>query len=248
MKAFGILLKRELMAYFCSPIAYLVTMFFLAMIGFSFWMLIGILAQGTLSVTILSELFGSIFFWIAMLIVVPILTMRLFAEEKRSGTIETLMTAPVTDTEVVLSKYAGALLFFVLMWLPTALYLLILHRLSPIEAPPDWGAFVSGYAGAFLVGALYLAVGTLCSALTRNQIVAAIMCFACISILFFTGFLTYTARDPWVREWSSYISSVEYMRDFARGAWDSRALVFHLSGTVFVLFATVKIMESRRWI
>lgn len=248
MRSFGLLLKRELIAYFLSPIAYLVMMFFLAMIGFSFWLLVSILVQGTMSATILSELFGSIFFWIAVLIVVPMITMRLFAEERRSGTLETLLTAPVTDSEVVLAKYVGALLFFMLMWLPTAAYLWILRRYSPLDAPPDWGAFIGGYIGAFLVGAFYLAIGTFCSALTRNQIVAAIMCFAVISVLFFSGFLAYIARDPTVRELGAYVSSVEYMRDFARGVMDSRAFAFHLSGTAFILFATVRLLESRQWI
>jgi ABC-2 type transport system permease protein len=248
MKSFGLLLKRELTAYFLSPIAYLVMMFFLAMIGFSFWLLVSILVQGTMSASILSELFGSIFFWIAVLIVVPVLTMRLFAEERRSGTMETLLTAPVGDAAVVLAKYIGALVFFMLMWVPTLAYLWILRRFSPLEAPPDWGALAGGYLGALLVGAFYLAIGVFCSALTRNQIVAAVMAFAVISVLFFAGFLAYTARDPALREFGAYISSVEYMRDFARGAVDSRAFVFHLSGMLFMLFATVRVLESRQWI
>ncbi len=248
MKTFGILLKRELTAYFLSPIAYLVMMFFLAMVGFSFWLLVSILVQGTLSASILSELFGSIFFWIAVLIVVPVLTMRLFAEERRSGTLETLLTAPVGDAAVVLAKYFGALLFFLIMWLPTLTYLWILRRYSPTETPPDWGALAGGYAGTLLVGMLYIAIGLFCSALTRNQIVAAIMAFAVISVLFFAGFLAYTARDPALRELGTYISSVEYMRDFARGAFDTRAIVFHASGAMFMLFATVRLLESRRWV
>lgn len=247
MRTFRILLKRELTAYFLSPIAYLVMMFFLTMIGFSFWLLVSILVQGTMDVSILSELFGSIFFWIAVLIVVPVLTMRLFAEERRSGTLETLLTAPVRDVDVVLAKYVGALLFFMVMWVPTISYLWILRRYSPLETPPDWGALMGGYLGALLVGLLYVAIGLFCSALTRNQIVAAIMTFAVISVLFFAGFLAYTARDPGLREFGAYISSVEYMRDLARGSLDSRAIVFHASGAIFMLFATVRLLESRRW-
>ena len=106
---------------------------------------------------------------------------------------------------------------------------------------------LSGYLGAMLVGTFYIAIGLFCSALTKNQIVAAIICFAMINLAFISGFLAYVGRDEAVRNLGAYISSVEYMRDFARGALDSRAFVFHISGAVFMLFATVKVMESRKW-
>jgi len=247
VRAFFTLLKKEIASYFLSPIAYVMIIFFLVVMGFSFWLLVSILVQGSISATIMNELFGSIFFWIAMLIVVPVLTMRLIAEENRSGTIETLMTAPVSDTEVVLAKYVGALVFFVLMWLPTAVYALVLRRFSPLTAPMDFGPMFSGYLGATLVGAFYISIGLFCSALTRNQIVAAISCFALINLAFISGFLAYVGRDEIVRNVGAYISSVEYMRDFGRGALDSRAIVFHLSGAAFMLFATVKVVESRKW-
>lgn len=247
MRAFRTLWAKELGACFLSPIAYITIVFFLVVMGFSFWLLVSILAQGSVTTTIMNELFGSIFFWMAMLIVVPVLTMRLFAEEKRAGTIETLMTAPVTDAEVVLAKFAGALTFFLIMWVPTAAYLLILRRFSPLTAPPDPGPMLSGYLGAALVGSLYLSIGLFCSALTRNQIVAAIICFAVLNIAFFTGFLAYVGRDESVRNVATYLSSVEHMRDFARGAVDTRSILFYVTGTVFMLFATVKVVESRKW-
>ena len=247
MRAFLTLWRKELAAYFLSPIAYVMMMFFLVVMGFSFWLLVSVLIQGSMSASIMNELFGSIFFWIAMLIVVPVLTMRLLAEENRAGTIETLMTAPVSDAEVVLAKYAGALVFFVLMWLPTAVYALVLRRFSPLVAPMDFGPMLGGYLGATLVGALYIAIGLFCSALTKNQIVAAIICFALINVAFISGFLAYVGRDETVRNLGAYVSSVEHMRDFARGVVDSRAVVFHLSGAVFMLFATVKVVESRKW-
>lgn len=247
MRAFRTLWAKELAACFLSPIAYIMIVFFLVVMGFSFWLLVSILFQGSVAATIMNELFGSIFFWISMLIVVPVLTMRLFAEEKRAGTIETLMTAPITDAEVVLAKYAGALTFFIIMWIPTAAYMLILRRFSPLTTPPDPGPMLSGYLGAVLVGSLYLSIGLFCSALTRNQIVAAIICFAVLNIAFFTGFLAYVGRDETVRNVAMYLSSVEHMRDFARGAVDTRSVVFYVTGTAFMLFATVKVVESRKW-
>jgi ABC-2 type transport system permease protein len=247
MRGFLTLWRKELAAYFFSPIAYVMMIFFLVVTGFSFWLLASVLAQGPSGATIMKELFSSIFFWIAMLIVVPVLTMRLFAEEKRSGTIETLMTAPVTDTEVVLAKYIGALSFFVVMWLPTALYAFILRAFSPLTAPVDLGPMLSGYVGAFLVGALYIAVGLFCSSLTSNQIVAAIVSFALICVAFFAGFMAFLATTPLLREISAYGSSIAHMLDFSRGAVDSRPVVFYLTSTALALFATVKVLESRKW-
>jgi len=248
MRTFFTLWRRELAAYFLSPIAYVVTIFFLVVMGFSFWLLVSVLAQGEGgSATIMKELFGSIFFWIAMLTVVPVLTMRLFAEEKRAGTIETLMTAPVTDPAVVLAKYAGAMTFFVIMWVPTAVYAFTLRGFSPLAAPMDLGPMLGGYLGAFLVGAMYISVGLFCSSLTSNQIVSAIICFALICVAFLSGFLTFIARGELVRDVGAYVSSVAHMLDFSRGAIDTRAAVFYVSVTAYVLFATVKVVESRKW-
>ncbi|MFH0880061.1 MAG: ABC transporter permease [Lentisphaerota bacterium] len=247
MSSFWPLWKREIGAYFLSPIAYVVTVFFLVVMGFSFWMLASILAQGTEGVAVMNELFGSIFFWMAMMVVIPVITMRLFAEEKRSGTMETLMTAPVTDTAVVLAKFFGAWSFFVVMWLPTLGYAFILKRYSALSAPVDFGPMASGYLGAFLLGGFYLSIGLFCTALTRNQIVAAISCFALICMAFFAGFTPYLARTETLQDFGSYISSVEQMLDFSRGAVDTRPIVLYLSGTALMLFATVKVVESRKW-
>ena len=247
MKTFLILWRKELAAYFLSPIAYVVMIFFLIVMGFSFWLLASVLAQGAAGLSVMSELFGSIFFWITLLVVVPVITMRLLAEEQRAGTIETLMTAPVRDAEVVLGKYAGALSFFVVMWLPTSAYAFVLKAFEPLAAPIDLGPMLGGYLGAFLVGAFYISIGVFTSALTRNQIVAAIMCFALICVAFFTGFLPYISRSETLRAAGEYVSSVGYMLEFSRGIIDTRPIVFHLTGTAFMLFAAVKVVESRKW-
>ena len=247
MRAFLTLWRRELEAYFLSPIAYVMTIFFLVIMGFSFWMLVSVMAQGPAGVTVMQELFGSFFFWIAMLIVVPVLTMRLFAEEKRSGTIESLMTAPVTDTAVVLAKYAGAFGFFIVMWLPTIAYAYILKAFSPLSAPVDLGPMAGGYLGAFLLGSFYISVGLFASSLTNNQIVAAITSFAIICMAFFGGFLTFFARSEGLRSVAAYFSSVSHMLDFSRGAVDTRPIVLCISATALMLFATVKVIESRKW-
>jgi ABC-2 type transport system permease protein len=153
----------------------------------------------------------------------------------------------VTDTAIVLGKFAGALSFYLLLWLPTAAYALILHRFSASSMPVDPGPLLCGYLGALLVGAFYLSAGLLCSAITGNQIVAAMTCFALLTMLFFTGFLGDILHNETTRRVCDYLSSVKWMGDFARGVIDTRPVVFHLSGTLLLLFITVRIVESRRW-
>ncbi|TAN38871.1 MAG: ABC transporter permease [Verrucomicrobia bacterium] len=247
MSAFFTLWRREIAAYFLSPIAYVMMMFFLVIMGFSFWLLANVLAQGVAGVSIMRELFDSFFFWITTLTLVPVLTMRLFAEEKRSGTIETLMTAPVSDAAVVLAKYFGALSFYMMIWAPTILYVVVLRAFSPLAAPPDLGPIAASYLGTLLIGAFYLAIGLMCSAMTRNQIVAAIVCFALLCVLFFGGFIAFIARVDTVREIANYFCSLAHMRDFVRGVVDTRPVVFYLSGAALMLFLAIKLVEARKW-
>ncbi len=247
MNGFLAVWRKELTGYFLSPAAYIVTIFFLIVMGAIFSLLVSVLAEGPAGVTVMNLLFGSPFFWMTMLALVPALTMRLFAEEKRSGTIETLMTAPVTDTAVVLAKFAGALSFYAFMWTPTLIYLFILRYFSADMAPPDPGPLAGGYLGALLIGMFYLSIGLFCSALTSNQIVAAITTFAAMLLLFLAGLLDYVARGDLVQAVSAHLSSYSHMLEFSRGAIDSRPVVYYLSGTALMLFATVKIVEARNW-
>lgn len=248
MRILFTLWRRELSAYFLSPMAYCVLVMFLILMGLSFSMLVTILAQGASSAGVMRVLLGeSLFFWLALLLIVPVSTMRLFAEERRSGTIETLMTAPVDDVQVVLAKYLGALSFFVLLWIPTGLYAVLLARLSPHNAPMDWGSVLTAYLGVGCVGACYLSIGLFASAISRNQAVAAMICFSVLAALFFAGFMPYYARIPWVQEFGRYTSSVIHMMEFSRGVVDTRPIVFYVTMTVWMLFATVKVVESRKW-
>ncbi len=247
MNGFLTLWRKELTGYFLSPVAYVVTIFFLVVMGAIFSLLVSVLADGPAGVTIMNLLFGSPFFWMAMLVIIPVLTMRLFAEERRSGTLETLLTAPLSDPAVVLAKYAGAVSFYVLMWLPTVAYVLILRQFSAMMAPVDFGPMAGGYLGALLVGLFYLAIGLFCSALTSNQMVAAITAFAAMITLFLLGLLEMVTPSPALQAVSACVSSYHHMLDFSRGAVDSRPIVFYLSGTALMLFATVKVVQSRSW-
>ena len=247
MSGFFTVWKRELTSFFYNPMGYLIIMFFLVVLGYSFWLESILLAQGPAGVTVMQELFSSLFFWMALLVTVPVITMRQFAEEKRSGTFETLMTTPISDVGVVFGKFLGAVTFFIIMWLPTVAYYFILKKYSSAEMPPDMGPLLGGYTGALLIGLFYISVGLLASALTGNQVVSAMICFAVISLCLFAGFVPYFSTDPTVQHIGKYISTVEHMRDFSRGIIDSRAVVLYVSLAAFMLFATVKAIESRQW-
>ena len=247
MSAFFTLWRKELAGYFLSPIAYVVTIFFLAIMGIVFWLLASALVDGPAGISVMNLLFATPFFWMVLLVVVPVLTMRLIADEKKSGTFETLLTAPVTDVAVVLAKYAGAVSFYIVLWIPTFSYVFILRKFSSVAAPIDLGPMMGGYLGALLVGLFFIAVGLFCSALTSNQIVAAIMSFALIGGLFFAGMFQYVSHSDLVKALSAYISAYTHMTDFSRGTIDTRPVVFYLTGAAFMLFATVKVVESRKW-
>lgn len=248
MNGFWTLWKREVGSYFLSPIAYITTVFFLVVMGFSFWFMVNLkLISGAMAHEITREIYASFFTWIAVLIVIPLITMRCFSEEHKSGTIETLMTAPVTDLSVVLAKYLGTLFFYVVMWMPTASYIFIVNQFSTTPFQLDPGALAGSYVGGLMVGGLFIAFGILCSSMTSNQIASAIMTFAIVTVLFFSGFLPYISDSNLIREITTHTSSVMHMLDASRGIIDSRSIVFYLSSITLVLFATVKVVEARKW-
>lgn len=247
MRPFLLIWGRELLAFFLSPVAYVVGIFFLIVMGYSFWLLATLLTDGPAGISVMGELFGSLFFWMPMLIVCPVITMRLIAEEKRSGTMETLLTAPVGEGSVVAGKFAAAYTFYLSLWIPTLVYAFVLRRFSAESAPLDLGPLVGGYIGAAVVGALYVAAGVFCSALTSNQVVAAMASFALLTVLFFTGFLGDVTHHELLRQVFNHASSVKHMQDYARGTIDTRSIVFHLSGASLLLFAATRVLEARRW-
>ena len=248
MRVFLTLWRREVTAYFVSPAAYLLMFFFLILMGLSFGALLNVLEQGPPSSGIMSLLLGeSLYFWLAVLMVVPVITMRQFAEEKRSGTFESLMTAPVGEVMVVTAKFLGAFTFFMVLWIPTVAYpFLLAHYASP-SVPIDYAEMLVAYAGVGCMGALLVSIGLLASALTRNQNVAAMMTFTALCLLFSLGYLPYYARTPWIQEVGRYASAMTHMIDFSRGVLDTRALVYYGSLTGLMLFMTVKAVEARKW-
>lgn len=246
---FFTLLNREIRAYFLSPVAWVVLFFFLLLTGFNFYAAVAALNRGPSEVTVVEAFFNTVFFWFGFVLVFPLITMRLFSEEYKMGTIEPLMTAPVRDSQVVAAKYCGALVFYITLWLPSLLYFVIFNRVTRLSAAGAAGPYLGAYAMLLLIGMFYLSIGCLSSALTRNQIIAAIMSFSVITLLFFFGLLTFFILNvtPVLREVTGYFSALEHMAEASRGFFDTRPLVFYLSLTAFLLFVTFHVFQSRRW-
>ena len=237
--------SRELRAYFFSPLAYAVLASFLFVNGLSFAILIGVLNDAPSAVGAPMELFfgGTILFWLGLAFVGPILPMRLLSEERRSGSLEILMTAPVTETQVVVGKYLAALALYASLWVPTLSYSLIVARDSEI----DWGPVAASYVGVLGIGALFLAVGIFASAVSRNQIVAALVGFALVFTLFIVGLLEFLVNGEVAREVLGYVNLIQHMEDFGKGIVDTRPLVYYSSGVVFFLFLTSRTLAANKW-
>jgi len=243
------LFKKELRCCFLSPIAYVVLFFFWVLTGGNFYWLLGQLANGE-SLTVASQLlFSGPLLAFSLPVVIPLITMRLFAEERKLGTLEALLTTSVRIPELVLAKFFGALTFYMVLWLPVIVYTYIQHTLAPAEviAFPDLGALRAGALGVALVGGLYISVGLFMSSLTSNQIVAAIGGFAVLfGMSMSLTVLAYSAPNPAMRVVGQFFSSFAHMMDFSRGVVDSRMVVLYVSFTSWFLFAAAKVVEHKR--
>ena len=249
MRKFFTLLIRELCGYFYSPTAYIVLVFFLLVSGVDFYFQVAFMNQRPLEYTVQAAFFNSIFFWFAFVLIFPLITMRLFSEEFKLGTIEPLMTAPVRDWQVVLSKFFGALIFYIVLWLPTLLYFAIFEKITAQSAGNSAGAYWGSYLMLLLLGMFYLSVGCLASVLTKNQIVAAIISFCAITLLFFLGLVQYILLEvsSETRQLLGYFSSIEHMGTFSRGVIDTRPIVLYVSMTIVMLTLTYQAFQSRKW-
>ncbi|HWM85216.1 MAG TPA: Gldg family protein [Kofleriaceae bacterium] len=225
--------RRELLAMFHAPIAYVVMVLFLALEGFSFWAVVEVLADPSRPAgygAVLRTHFGGTFlYWAVLFAVVALVTMRLVAEEKRQGTWEALLTTPVTEGEVVLGKWLGATAFYLLLWVPTAAYPIVLAAYAPPGTEIDAGPIFSAYLGAALSGAGFLALGLCASAASESQVVAAVVSFAALLGLLLIGQLDDVARD--LDRLSALVHHLDlrgHMDDMARGAIELDAIALWL--------------------
>ena len=231
------LARREDRAYLYSPIAYVVMAIYLVVTGVFFCLedfVPGRVAE-----------MQTFFFWAnwILVFVVPIMTMRLVSEEKARGTIETLMTAPVTDAQVVLGKFLGAMLFFLRLVVPTLIYVVLLVLYSR----PEPGPIVTGYIGLLLVGMLYVAIGLLASVCTRFQIVSAMISMVFLSVMTMLCYYLAQYAAPWGRKALWFAGFSARYQNFVKGTISLEDVVFFLSLTALALFLSVKVLESRKW-
>ncbi len=249
MRTFLALVRRELTSFFLSWTGYVIIAAVLFLLGFSFdSMLQGLNAEPT-PVPITQLIFGTLYFWMVLLVAAPVVTMRSFAQEKSSGTYETLMTTPTGEGRVVLAKFTGALIFFMVVWLPLFACMLVVRHYTNDPTAFDWGTVGSTYLGILLIGSLYMAIGIFASAMTRSQIIAAMVSLAIGISVFMLSFLSarMAAEKGWLAALVAHVALMEHMRDFSQGVIDTRPILFYTTMTIFFLYLTLKLVESRRW-
>ena len=248
------IMKKELRLYFTTPVAYGVMFCFLLITGYFFYSIFAFYTMASmqsamnpqmgrdLNVTdsVLRPLFSNMS--VILLLLMPLMTMRLFAEERRSGTIELLLTYPVRDGAVLVAKYLAALALYVLMLGLTLLYPGIVVYFTRVE----WGPLLTGYLGLFLMGATFLAVGIFASSLTENQIVASITTFGVLLFLWVVGWSAEYVGGTWGRV-LSHLSLLDHFDTFARGVLDTKDVIYYVDVTVVALFLTLRSLEARRW-
>ncbi len=251
MRASLTLFRREFTSYFLSPIAYVLLVVFSLVTGFLFWLTMDKLTEvGPEGIEWpMQSLLGNGYFWLGFLVIPALLTMRSFAEERGSGTLEMLLTAPLRDWQVVIAKYAACFAFYVVLWLPTLAYFPVLTNLRSGHAGIDPWPVATSYLGVMLVGAMFLAIGLFVSSLVRSQLVALLVSLVVCLVFVLAAFARPYMDTSSILYRVVYFFSVpiHFARDFTRGQIDSRQLVLYSSVAVFFLFMTVRSLESRRW-
>jgi ABC-2 type transport system permease protein len=243
---------KELRSYFASPIAYIIIGLFALLFGWFFFVYLNFFVQrssgmgpmGAGASNINQDMIRYVLMNSAVIIlfVMPMITMRTYAEEKRSGTIELLLTSPLTDVQIILGKFFGAMGLYAAMLVVTMLYMAILF----VYGNPEWRPIAAGYLGLLLMGGCFISVGLLISSLTKNQIVAGVMTFAVFLMLWVINWIA-DQSGPTTREIVNYLSIVDHFDDFARGIIDTKHLVYYVSFITFGLFLTAKSVDSERW-
>jgi len=246
--AFWTLYKRELSSYFQSVIAYVVLFGSALVQGFLFFIIVRYISGAHYrEQSVMQLFFTSIFLWIMMLAQVPLITMRVFSEEFKLGTIEMLLTAPVREWDIVLAKFFGSLTFFLILWLPMALDLLALQLFSNPSPVVYWSQIGLTAVTLTLVGGFYVSLGIFTSVLTKNQIVAAVLSFALVALAFGLSMVRWIEHmDATSLAWISYVSSQEHFQNAVQGLFDSRPVVFYVTITSFMLMLTQRILQGRR--
>jgi ABC-2 type transport system permease protein len=242
---------KELRSYFASPMAYIIIGFFLLPFGVFFYLYLTAFVRQSLenaqfggAMNVNQQVIRYVLqnASVIILFIMPMITMRTYAEEKRSGTIELLLTSPLTDAEIILGKFFGALGLYAAMLLVTLLYIGILF----VYGHPEWRPLVAAYLGLLLMGGAFVSIGLLISSTTNNQIVAGIVTFVVFLLLWIIGWFADSA-GPTIGPITSYLSITEHFDDFSKGIVDTKHVLYYLSLITFGLFLTAKSVDTERW-
>lgn len=248
MSLLATLYRKELKGYFLSPFGWIVLTFATVMQGWSLSTAMTALSKAPQLESLVYITFHTPNFWFYFLFLFPLITMRLFAEEERSGTLETMLTAPVSTWQVVLSKYTAAFTFYAILWIPTLIHFQLFKALTDIPAPFNNGSLIGVLAVLLLIGAFYIAIGCLSSALTSSQIIAGIITCGLLLIHFILGYLTLFSGDAFAAApLLQYLSSQQHLETFSKGLLDTRPVVYYLTMAAFTLILTLKVVDFRRW-
>ena len=252
MRDMWIVCQKELRSYFVSPIAYILLIMFAVIFGWFFWSMVGRFIFVSIEAQMRGEMFPmNINEWIRGLLeniyvinlfFIPLITMRLFAEEKRNGTIELLATSPIKDSEVILGKWLASVILYGAILLFTAVNLLFLFKYGN----PDWKPIAIGYLGVLLQAASLLAIGTFISTLTKNQIIAGAITFGVCLLMFVSGWVSSYESSTWAQV-LAYIATPTHMDSFAKGVIDTKDAIYYVSVIFLGLFFTARSLESLRW-
>ena len=242
---------KELRSYFASPIAYILIGFFLLPFGVFFYLYLDNFVKQSMqmaqyggAVNVNQQVIRLVLqnASVIILFIMPMITMRTYSEEKRSGTIELLLTSPVTDVEIILGKFFGALGVYAAMLAVTLLYMAILF----VYGNPEWRPLVAGYLGLLLMGGTFVALGLFISSTTNNQIVAGVVTFVVFLLFWIIGWFADSA-GPVIGPITQWLSITEHFDDFSKGIIDTKHVLYYLSLITFGLFLTAKSVDTERW-
>ncbi len=249
MRHYITLLRHEIWKLFINPSTYIAAFLFLLIMGFMFSWLLDLYStspqDSSPSITFFRLFFIPVFF------MVPLLTMRSVAEERSSGTIENLMTTPVTATEVILSKFTAGYLYYITLWLFTASFHIIFFTFAQENTSVDPYPIAGGYLFIAISGILFISLGIFASSLTESQLVAGIVSFTLVFAFIIGGsslnelIVVIDTQPAWLDALSRHTNSMDHMNDFSSGVLDSRAFVFYISSAIFFLFLSVLVIEYR---
>ncbi|MBM48477.1 MAG: hypothetical protein CMP27_01410 [Roseibacillus sp.] len=248
MSTLLILLRKELRAFFLSPFGWILLTLVTIMQGWSISSSMKALQDAPIPESLVYIVFHMPQFWFYFLALFPLITMRLFAEEERTGTLETLLTAPVQTWQLILGKYLAVFCFYLVLWIPSFLQFQIFGLLTNLDPPFGAGSLTGAFLLIILMGSLFIAIGTFASSLTSSQIIAGVITVGLLFIHYFLGYITVIYGDQFpAAALFHHISASEHLRDFSRGLINSRTIIYYLTATTFVLLMTHHALNYRRW-